>query len=551
MKFYEQMKKAYDARSTNQFLLVGNTGDLVEYNGEYKRLPNSLDAKLSCVGFKSVMHYDLARGITFLDADAEEYVASVMCPELPRGLFLHRAHPEWQKMVAESGVYSVLTLKRIRELTSKLARGNFEPVAVIIENAEMLFPQKDIGSMNDVDRQRILQLINALEDGDFRTSHHLLVLVADSASSIHDKVKSHLSMRLVEVERPDSSAREAYMRKHGIEPDSSIIEATAGMTLFALQAVINEAKHLERPLSRAEIAEHMEEMLRSELGDKISIVQPDYGMDAIVGNTKLKKVLTRVGRLIAHPDPSISPVGILVSGPNGVGKTFIFKAWAKSLGMTVIELKNLRSMYFGQTDKIFEVLRSVIEPLSNVLIMVDEADVAFAKPGDNTHETEARLFGNVIKMMGERSNRGKIVWLLMTARPQRLAPDIKRPGRCGMHIPVFDPAGEDRDSFIEFAMGDFPEVPRDSLSHISSPSDFNELRLQLRGEKLVNPGVSNDELAGIARSFLPANIGPERETQLEQAKLHCSFRELMPCQTSGAASNALNDENETDNSSGE
>ena len=51
-------------------------------------------------------------------------------------------------------------------------------------------------------------------------------------------------------------------------------------------------------------------------------------------------------------------------------------------------------------------------------------------------------------MMSDPKMRGKVIWLLVTARIHMLSPDLRRPGRVGdLIIPTLDPEGEDREAF--------------------------------------------------------------------------------------------------------
>ena len=127
--------------------------------------------------------------------------------------------------------------------------------------------------------------------------------------------------------------------------------------------------------------------------------------------------------------------------------------------MPVLVLKNIRSQWFGQTDVIFERLRRVLEALEKVVIFVDEADTQFGGVGEGAHETERRLTGKVQGMMSDPMLRGKVIWLLMTARIHLLSPDIRRPGRVGdLIIPVLDPEGQDRLDFIKWMLKPAGEV---------------------------------------------------------------------------------------------
>ena len=62
--------------------------------------------------------------------------------------------------------------------------------------------------------------------------------------------------------------------------------------------------------------------------------------------------------------------------------------------------------------------------------------------GADAHSTERRLTGKIQAMMSDPRLRGRVTWLLMTARIHLLSPDIRRPGRVGdLIIPVLDPEG--------------------------------------------------------------------------------------------------------------
>ena len=105
-----------------------------------------------------------------------------------------------------------------------------------------------------------------------------------------------------------------------------------------------------------------------------------------------------------------------VAGPTGGGKTFIFEAAACALDLPVLVRKNIRSQWFGQTDVVLEQLRRVLEALVKVVIFVDEADTQFGGVGPETHDTERRLTGKIQQMMSDPRLRGRVIWLLMTAR---------------------------------------------------------------------------------------------------------------------------------------
>ena len=162
---------------------------------------------------------------------------------------------------------------------------------------------------------------------------------------------------------------------------------------------------------------------------------------------------------ITSTGPDAIP-GMSVCGPIGSGKTFIFEGLAGELDIPVLVLKNIRSMWFGQTDVIFERLRRLLMALVKVLIFVDEADTQFGDIGRDAHSTERRLTGKIQAMMSDPQLRGNITWLLMTARIYNLSPDLRREGRVGdLVVPVLDPSGKDREDFLRWTIAKVSSSP--------------------------------------------------------------------------------------------
>jgi SpoVK/Ycf46/Vps4 family AAA+-type ATPase len=226
----------------------------------------------------------------------------------------------------------------------------------------------------------------------------------------------------------------------------------------------------------------------------------------------------------------------VVAGPIGGGKTYVFEAVATHLNMHVLVLKNLRSQWFGQTDVIFERLRRALEALEKVAIFIDEADTQFGGVGSDTHETERRLTGKVQAMMSDPVLRGRIIWILMTARVHLLSPDIRRPGRAGdLIIPVLDPVGEDRIEFVRWVLkacetdGDHVEFVEKLLPKDYSAADYAALRSHLKATSSnLKRALTVKEIEEVFREIIPANIAKNRRYQTLQALLNCTRRSLLP-----------------------
>ncbi|MGD2086319.1 MAG: AAA family ATPase, partial [Candidatus Aminicenantes bacterium] len=180
----------------------------------------------------------------------------------------------------------------------------------------------------------------------------------------------------------------------------------------------------------------------------------------------------------------------------------------------------------------FELLRWQITTFGKILILVDEAHTAFGSVhSGQTHQTEQRLSGNIIKMMGDPRYFGKVLWGLMTSRPDELDPDIK--SRAPIQIPIFDLEGEERKNFlIELLkrknIRPTPEEIDQVLAKTTyySARDYRNLAAEILAQKRKNPHCTVlDVLMGWQAS---KSIKRQREFQEMIAALHCSYPLLLP-----------------------
>jgi SpoVK/Ycf46/Vps4 family AAA+-type ATPase len=305
----------------------------------------------------------------------------------------------------------------------------------------------------------------------------------------------------------------------------AFIEDTAGLKLTSLEDLLETARRTGDPVKRQHVLAEVNLILEAELGDVVQVNIPDHSPRDIIGSAATTAILRSIFQRCDHPETAVSAV--LVSGPNGGGKTFQMEAFAAESGRIVMELTGLRGMWFGQTDKLFERLRWHIATYGKVLILVDEAHTAFGSVHrSDTHETERRLAGNIIKMMGDSRLRGQVLWALMTSRPDELDPDVK--SRAPLQIPIFDPEGEARQRFIQelfqrrglaLSSAELPHVVQQTVHY--SARDFDNLVREIKAQ-----GKAVLEVLQIWQASTA--IVQQRRLQTLIAALHCSYPQLLP-----------------------
>jgi SpoVK/Ycf46/Vps4 family AAA+-type ATPase len=173
-------------------------------------------------------------------------------------------------------------------------------------------------------------------------------------------------------------------------------------------------------------------------------------------------------------------------------------------------------------------------------VVIDEADAAL---GDRDTEgdsgTSSRVFGMIATQMGDTRYRGKILWMLLTARPDLLPIDIKRQGRAEVHIPLFYPTEDDelRKMFVVLArkLGttlreeDVPPLPPEHKGMLSG-ADIEGVVARAWRRSLLSgaKAVTAEALTEVIAQFLPSTQGLEKELQETAAIIECTDREFLP-----------------------
>jgi len=243
--------------------------------------------------------------------------------------------------------------------------------------------------------------------------------------------------------------------------------------------------------------------------------------------------------LIKRGELDTVPMGYLFCGPVGTGKSFLATCVAGSIGIPAVVLKNFRSKYVGETEGNLERVLGVLRSMGPVVVVVDEAD---AMLGDRDQGGDSgvggRVFAMIASQMGDTAYRGRIIWMLLTARPDQLPVDLKRQGRAEVHIPLFYPTDQQelRSMLMVLAkkagtsLGE-SDLP-DTIPHQGNLSGADvegiigrAYRMSLlAGSRTITKQSVETALAG----FMPSTQTLEREAQELAAIIECTDAEFLP-----------------------
>jgi hypothetical protein len=536
----KRVGQSYQQGGKSLIVLTGNVRDLHWSKGA-KRFVSLEQAIYQAVkdGLLPV-RFDSAHGITFFDEkDEAQFVKAVQASTTAQTAGGKPTDIKGQINATRGDPLAALVLlKECGEavanarLTEKGKR-DFKPLCIIIDYGAALFPAGDLGTLSEIDRQRLVHFLSWVGSPFMAASENLICLVADTKVEVSSRLFSLPSTETIEIELPSSDDRDRFVRgwiaDKGATIDvegglDTVIHDTAGIKLVKVEDLLKEAHFGKTTLTRAAILDRVNEALVAELGDIVKIRRPTHTAADIIGRkTTVKQFLQTFNRC---KDPKTAVSAIVVPGSNGVGKTFLVEGVANTDGWVVLALSGVRDKWFGETDRKFEKLALVLQRFRRVIIYVEEARATLGSVhrGD-VHETERRLTGYIISMMSNKAYLGRVLWVLDTARPDGLDPDIQR--RAPIGIGVFDPEGEERVAYIKELLSrnklsatdvELAEIVKRTERY--SASDLNTMVTLARGD-----GTS---VLQVLEYWEAPDISVERHFQSLVAMLHCTYKDLIP-----------------------
>ena len=265
-------------------------------------------------------------------------------------------------------------------------------------------------------------------------------------------------------------------------------------------------------------------------------------LDMVAGHSEAKSHLRAAAKALKAGRPDVMPMGYLVSGPVGTGKTFSIMCFAGEIGVPMVKLKNFRSQWQGQTEANLEKILTLLQAMTPVAVMIDEADAALGnRDAGGDSGVSKRVFGQIAQFMSNSKNRGKVIWFLLTARPDYMPVDLKRQGRAEEHIALFYPSTrEEREELLQVMLKrtgvdiESKDIPDALLNgeRTFSGADMEALltraKFRAAADGRTKGNVTQRILQEVVDDFMPPTYPLEVELQTLVAVLECTSKALLP-----------------------
>lgn len=551
-RWAEVLRQKYLAGEASTFVLYRNVFDNVLVGDKLHNLGSFLVEELFKDTKQHVCEVSLERGIRVLSGSLED-----------KRLALQR-ELEGDDPDLLASLHALEQRMRTQQST-----------AVIVPYADALLPAGDPSFMAQPDRQTYLvfhrwSLDQALTQGD-----NIVVLITESLNAINPGLLSNPKVAAIEIPMPDLPLRKKVIghfapqlsehqktlfseRTSGLRtvqlanilaakgqglseaerrtligkllegtPDAqeranTLATITAGMTPAEITRLIEPGKTLPEGDANQEVLKvihaRKREMIEKECAGLIEFIEPKHGLSAVGGHEHIKHELMAIAQNLKSGETTLTPMGLLAVGPMGSGKTFVIKAFLKEAGLSAVALKNFRSKWVGSTEANLERVLATVKAMGPIAVIIDEGDRSFGNGGgeDSDGGTSSRVIARLKEFMAETENRGQVLFVMMTNRPDKLDTDIKRPGRLDRKIPFF---------YCESAP-ERVQVLQAVLSRYEESCVATQEQLLTLCEPLA--GYSNADLEALA--LLAVEFARQKKTPLDVEALAQAVTDFMPPQ---------------------
>jgi AAA+ superfamily predicted ATPase len=535
------LAELYFSGTTNMFVLHGNTFDFTRVaSGDTRRFGSLAEfiAEQLFGRWDLVLHYDLARGLRCLAGGSSDRLRQMVATAT-------RLIGDLKQLRAPTKTLAVLDLFLTKNIMADPKKRI--DVAIVFDHASYLVPAGDRATIQDKTHQ--VTLLNWATSPYMKRINAAFVLIDQSLAAVSERLSSNPHVAAIDVPLPAEPEREEFLSSITSPPEVAklsdytipqIARLTAGISLTDLNVLVQSSLEAGRRLDHDYFQVLKKRLIERQAQGLLEFLEPTWGLDMVVGHDAAKQRLRDDAALLKQGRLESVPMGYLFCGPVGTGKSFLAQCATGTIGIPCVKLKNFRSKYVGETETNLERVLTVLRSMGPVVVMIDEADAMLGdrESGSGDSGVNARVFGMIASQMGDTRYRGRILWILMTARPDLLPVDIKRQGRAEVHVPLFYPTEDEevRKMFMVLAKKAGASLDRASIpevipnaGHLSGADIEGIIGRAWRTSLLAGAAeITAEALAGAVEGFMPSTQSLERELQELAAIIECTDQEFLP-----------------------
>ncbi len=537
----QELSYKYCSKTANLYVVFGNIRDFLPHKmneGEFTFV--KIQSYISEVLFGNrdiIIYYDRSSGTSFCRQEMrQEYLQDM------RSLVGNMASSEF--LTSDP----IVALRHLEKYFYANVRNKYRMV-LLIDYAETLIPNTDFSSYTDEDRFCLVTLNRWATDPLFNENDISIILLTENLSDLSMKMVRSPSTVKVEIPMPDEKVRKSFFEylagqnklllEQGLSP-ARVAKTTGGLNLVNIHQLAAESFQEDRKISLDYLRGKKKEIIENEAIGLLEFIESEHDLSMVSGHDFVKKRFRSAARAIKQGRLDVLPMGYLISGPVGTGKSFMVTAFAGEIGIPIVRFRNFRSKWQGVTEANLEKILNMLKAMAPVGVMIDEADAFLGtRKQEGDSGTSNRIFGQIASFMGNTEYRGKIIWFLITCRPDLLPIDLKRQGRAEEHLALFYPSTieEKEDLFQTLVKKLKLKIQKVDIVNLFtkyhydfSGADLESVLIRAKFHAAMNNHVivTEQDLEETIKDFVPPTYPYEIELQNLVAVLECTSRQMVP-----------------------
>lgn len=453
----EEIRRLYLSSAANQFVIHGNVSDRLLVPGKSESsvsVGNLIDylTGVQLAKFDLVLSYELGAGLR-IEAGEEWFRTLRFADEMPKD-------PPNAIGYMDQFLRFCVNLRALAPGENKESSpaGKNHSIAVIIKSAELVFPVSK--QVRDYQLNSMASVVRSWShETHFNEQNLAVFLVSEHLNDLNHLLSHNQRAARIEIPMPQPEqltdvfahfeslypkALKEFVGNPGV-PASRL----AGATVSSIESLLKQKEYENKTLEETDLADLKKSLVERDSQGLIEFLEPTRTLDDVYGSEGVKTWVRQDIALWHKNDLAAMPMGYLLCGPVGTGKTYLVECLAGEAGVPVVKMKNFRDRWVGSTEGNLEKIFALLHALGRCVVFIDEADQALGSrdAGSGDSGVSGRVYSMMAKEMSNTANRGRILWILASSRPDLIEVDLKRPGRVDVKIPLF-PAHEAGEAYL-------------------------------------------------------------------------------------------------------
>jgi hypothetical protein len=569
----QEMRDLFRSGSVAQFILHGNVYDMVPARvasggagglaAGQKLVPlkNFLE-EVMFGQYDVVIHYDRGKGIRCTKGTDDFCDWMETLSESDKPMIARNREPAMALELIDRYLLRTLNLRALhKEMKTGSGAKCPEKIAVIIDFAQFVVPAGNALQLGGDFASNIVKTLTWANDPAILQSNIITVLLTEQLNDLNDEVINNPHPAKLKIPLPDDKDMLDYvtllqqttfpdLAKKCEVPLEVLARRLTGLSRVGARTLIGNALNNDRTITSAWLTKMKKDAIEKETNGLLEFIESNFTLNNLAGSDAIKAWLRQDAALLKKGSINSLPMGYLIAGRIGTGKTFLVNCWAGELGVPCVVFKNFRDKWVGATESNLEKIFSILRALGQVVVFVDEADQMTGKrdSGSDDSGLSGRVYAMLAKEMSDTRNRGKIIWVFATSRPDLVEVDLKRPGRLDVHFPLFPPqTTEEMKGLFTSVAGKFKfplkaeEIPDMPVGLALAGNEIEAMLVRvLRQYELTDPKPALGDLLTGALKDVRSNPNTKKLEYMDLVAVkECTDNQFLPERYRGLAIEAI------------